>query len=201
MTFPCVNEGQIEVNPDVELTPRAYMAWRHVATASLASSLFTPTFGGAAINTLIGDVTATWTNTTPIPQIAYAILTRAGSGVVTQARSRLFINTSTGVSSGPVAPAPTLTLTGRMGVGIDLGITGGTPQVYFGISEHRQAQRATLVGTNTVIPPTQQFKARFELRMVSDNWETTAVVGGVTEFEASVRTGESRIDIFAYPQL
>lgn len=199
MTFPCVNEQQIDATDGV-LSPEPYMQWRHVATASAVNTVLTPAQGGGAINTLINDITATWTNTSPIAQIAYALVTRGGSQMITQARSALFINTQQGVSVGAAPPAPTLALVSRFGGGVDTGVNG-IFGVDFAIQEQRCGPRTMMCGSNTSVPAGQQFKARNELRLVSDFWETTGIDGGNGEFESYITVGEVRVDIFAYPSL
>lgn len=199
MTFPCINEDHIDATDGV-LSPEPYMQWRHVATASAANTVLTPAQGGAAINTLINDITASWVNTSPIPQIAYAMVTRSGSQLIVQARSALFINTRQGVNVGAAPPAPTLTLVSRFGGGIDAGVDG-ILGVNFAIQEQRCGPRTMLCGANTTVPTGQTFQARNELRLVSDFWETSGINGGNSEFESYVTVGETRVDIFAYPSL
>lgn len=198
MSFPCVNPGQIAVTADGVISPQHYMQWRHVATAFIAGTVLNPPRGGAALNIAISDITATWTNTTPISQVAYALVTRGGSQAVVQGKSRVAINMSHGVSVGAAPPAPALTLVSRFGTGIDTGFAAIVNQD-FSIAEKRIGKRTALLGANTTVPAGQQFKARNELRLVSDAWDTLTIDGGTAEFESQFLIGDTQVDVFAYP--
>lgn len=198
MTYPCVNETQFDMT-DGAISPKDFMQWRHVATNTAPSigRSYPPT--GPAINDALHTVQAQWTNTSPLPQRVYALLTRSGSQVVLMMRSRAYIETGfgTAVGAAPADPATT-TVHGRFGIG-GTTATSGENAPYI-VLETRMGERTTPIGAHTLVPAGQQFKARVALSFKSDNWENLPTfLGGNIELEAKITTGATQIDLFAYP--
>lgn len=204
MSTPCVDEGQFDVTEGA-VTPRGFMQWRHVATDTAPAVVRGyPPLGPAIYDTLTSVLTQ-WVNDSPIPQRAYALLTRGGSSVTLTARSRAFIQTEIGhvVSSAPVDPA--LTLESRFGVGFDRGVEAFTYPRY-AVLEQRTGGGTTFLGDTKTVAPGEAFSAKATARFISENWETVVpwagiAVNGDVELEARAVLGEMQIDIFAYPAL
>lgn len=198
MSFPCINTAQLD--PAGGLHPKPIYQWRHLATASAVSVDVTLTFGGAAHNDLIHTVQALWSNTTGITYQVYALVTRGGSVMFVTQRSRGYLNQLHGTAVG-VAPAdPATVLVSRMGVGGDTGLNSG--QADYGIIEERAGDRTAFLGVTTAVPTGQQFKARCELRFVTDFWETTTPINGdgtPGEIENGYLSGATRVDLYGYP--
>jgi hypothetical protein len=199
MTYPCVDEDHFEV-VDGALTPQPYMQWRHVATNEGQSVLaYYDVDGGSQAQDLY-ELQVSWTNPDPLSMNVYGLLTRGGSVVTTTARTRLYIETYFGAASGAAPADPTAsTLHGRVGVGCDFGTLASNTRSNYGVLQGRQAERTSLLGSTVVLAPTQQYKLRVRLRIDAAFWETLPIDGGDSESELSILTGETRLDLFAYP--
>lgn len=203
MTSPCVDPDHFDVNPDGEMTPNPVLQWRHVATNELGSfTEFYDVDAGSQAEDL-GEFQVSWTNTAAVSMQVYGILTRGGTAVVSTARTRLYLETYFGQTSGAAPADPTAsTLIGRMGNGGDfqLARTPTDPSnANFGLIQTRQAERSSLIGSTVTLTTGQQYKLRVRLRVDAGFWETLPPDGGDAETLLSVLTGESRLDLFALP--
>lgn len=202
MTFPCINEDEFEMVDGTHVTPLEHMQWRHVAVG-LANDV-TQTLvaaDGVAKNILIHTVQAEWTNTSPVTQNVYGLITRGGSRVVLMARSRAYIQINSGqvVGVAPADPA-TSTVLSKFGCGAYRGLELFT-NPRFMVVEHRIGERTGLIGDTNAVDPGETVKVRAEVRFISDNWESVAIFGGTGENEAGFTSGATQIDLYAYPVL
>lgn len=158
---------------------------------------------GANKNDLLQKIgPLSWTNDTPVNQWVYGLVTRGGSRVTLQARSRgylvLLSSYQLGTSVGPIS------ISSVMGCGMDLGLGGvlalGTA---YGILEQRQNTVTFPVAPEKggwfLLNPGQTITFYSELRFVSEFWESSQIDGGNLETESSYDTGDTRFDIFAIP--
>lgn len=203
MTEPCINGDHFLLENGTDLTPQDYMQIRRVATATTSSVVTTyiPNDGIAKNDPLI-EVDVTWTNTSPVAQAAYAVMTRGGSSVALTARSRAYIQTEGGTAVGSPPGVPVMPVVSRFGNGSDKGMVASDFE--FMIVETRIPDRSILVGDTLTVPPGQSFRARVELVFVSDFWENADVwLGSILgdELEARVVSGDLMVDVFAYPSL
>lgn len=202
MTFPCINEDEFEMVDGTHVRPLEHMQWRHVAVG-LANDV-TQTLvaaDGVAKDILIHTVQAEWTNTSPVTQNVYGLITRGGSRVVLMARSRAYIQINSGqvVGVAPADPA-TGTLLSKFGCGAYRGLENfSNPR--FMVVEHRIGERTGLIGDTNAVDPGETVKVRAEVRFISDNWESVAIFGGTGENEAGFTSGATQIDLYAYPVL
>lgn len=202
MSHPCVNLDDFEMVDGTHLRPRDHMQWRHVAL-NYANGIIQsfPPNDGVNKDVALHTVQAQWTNTTPRPQYAYALLTRAGGRMALQSQSMAYIQTSAGQSSG-VAPADpsSLSVISKFGIGGAFGATAAG-DAYYGVTEVRMGDRTMLLGNTVLLAPGETVKYRVALRFISEFWEHRAIYQGSNETEAEVDSGESQIDIFAYPAI
>ena len=190
---------------DNAVGPQPWMQLRCVKTAEVASvsKNYDPN-DGLAKNDLLQTLDASWTNNSTVNQYVYGMVTKSGSQVSLQCRSRGYLSTSHGVIIAATNSALTTVEASRFGVGTDLGLDGllafgGA----FGISELRQ--------NSTTIPLMPQLTgwflvaagatihARVEVRFVSEYWENTQITGGDADTESKTITGDLRLDLFAVP--
>lgn len=156
-------------------------------------------------NDLIHDIQTAWTNDSPIDQWVYGKITRGGSRVTLQARSRGGLLLSSGYQEAE-GDAGALVAAGMFGCGADLGNSGslniGTK---FGMIEVRQHARTIPLAPERVgwhrLAPAATLTARCQLRFISEYWETTTIDGGNSGTESSYETGDTRLDLFAVPAL
>jgi hypothetical protein len=201
MTFPCINEDHFEMVDGTHITPRPYMAWRHVATnqAGSVDRSYDPNGGSGQAENLY-EVQVSWTNTDPISANVYALVTRGGSRVACSCRNVIYLEQYAGTALG-VAPAdPTAsTLISRFGNGGDLGDNNGGGLIGFAPFETRAGERTALVGSTVVVPTGQTYKVRVRLRVDGSFWETASYFGGDNETELSITSGATRLDLYSYP--
>lgn len=202
--FPCVDPTHFHVDPDGTISPQPWMQWRNVGTIAALSK--TATFGvtgGGNKNDLLHALQIAYTNDSPLPQWVYGLITRGGSRVTLQARSRGGLSLSSGYKQA-VADAGKLTESSVMGVGADLG-RGGTLGIgtTFGVIEQRQpSQTFPLAPERTgwhQLPPGATLTARVELRFITAFWENTNIDGGTRGSTSGYETGDTRLDLFAVP--
>lgn len=204
MTYPCVDPDDFDVNAEGEMTPNPVLQWRHVATNELAgfSEVYDVDAGNQAED--LGELQVAWTNTDTRSMQVYGILTRGGTTVVTTARTRLYLETYYGQTSGAAPADPVAsTLHGRMGNGTDFQLSR-TPvdntNANFGLLQTRQAERSSLLGTTVTLTTGQALKLRIRLRVDANFWETLPPEGGSdAETLLSVLTGATRLDLYAIP--
>lgn len=190
---------------DEAIGPQPWMQLRMVASGSVqsVSKSYDPN-DGVAKNDLLQSTRVQWTNNSPITQYVYGIVTKSGSQVTLQSRSRGYLSTGHGVTIGSAGAAVTLVEASRFGVGTDLG-NGGILGLggEFGISELRQNSTSIPLMPNLtdwfIVEPGQTFNAALEVRFISENWEATIISGGDADTESKIITGDARVDLFAVP--
>lgn len=202
MTYPCINELHFQV-VDGALTPQPYMAWRHVATNQAASidRNYDPNGGAGQAEDLYTFVVS-WTNTTPVSQNVYGMLTRGGTRTAASCRNRPQIQAYFGTALGvaPADPAAS-TLFSVFGHGADLGDNNGDGLIGFAPFENRAGERSCLIGSTVVVPNGSTYKISLRIRSDSAFWETASYYQGDNETELSIASGSSRLDLFSYPVL
>lgn len=189
------------------LGPQPWMQLRLVASDEAeAVSRSYDTVGGFNKSELLQELLVSWTNDTPITQSVYGLVTRGGSQVTLQARSRGYLSMGHAVDfiTGDGAPSFDLVEVSKGGVGSDLGNSGllalgGA----FGISELRQNSVTMpfmphLTGWWTVAPG-DTIHGIVQVYFVSEFWENTILDGGDSDTESRVVAGDLRLDIFAVP--
>lgn len=189
---------------DGVITPQPWMQWRQVAGVEAASkSQSYNVVGGINKNELIHYLTTTYTNTTPIDQWVYGLITRGGCRVTLQARSRGYLQVKSGYAQDEVDPGP-LEVASRVGVGADIG-RGGVLAIgtSFCIAEERMNSVTFPLAPERAgwhrLPPGQTFIARAEVRFVTEQYEVTSIDGGTNGAESSWESGGTRLDLFAVP--
>lgn len=205
MTYPCVNPDHFDATDGV-ISPQPWMQWRHITTDERVSATGTyPVSGGGVKNNLLQSLTSTWTNNSPVAQDVYGLLTRGGSTMILTARSRANLVTKTSLVAGAVAGAAVEL--SRFGCGLDRGLAGLVGnEAAFGVIELQQGERTMLVTPSLTVPslavaPGQSITAAVEIWFTSDNWESATINGGEEGAESRYVTGETRLDLFAYPAL
>lgn len=190
---------------DGAIVPQPWMQFRMVSSQTVVAKSGTYGHsGGATKNDLLQTVTAKYVNDTPVPQWVYGMVTRGGSKVTLQARSRAGISLLTGQLLGEGAiPMVEASL---LGCGLDIGrggfLTVGTE---YGIIEVRQ-------NTSTIplcpeicgwkrVDPNATLYARADTRFVSTNWEGTDPNNGngSGDSETTYVAGDLRLDLYAIP--
>ncbi|MGA6208070.1 DUF7172 family protein [Nocardia testacea] len=197
MTEPCIDPDYFD-STDGVIGPHSWLQWRHVETDSIVGTLVNPLTDTAEI--LAHNRILAWTNTTPIPQHAYGMCTRGASQVIVTANKRFVVEQRRGWTSG-LAPADpgTSQQTSRHGGGVDRGT--GSSAVVFGIWEHRQGATSTPIGPDVVLAPGETLKVRVAVYVVRVAWSADPLADYVPEVENLIDTGDTRLDIFAYPAL
>lgn len=198
MSFPCINTQQFQMVGGTHLQPQDYMQWRHVATSLLDSNTYSYTAAGADPEADLVQHQVQWTNTSPISQLVYCMITRGATRVVTQARSLAHLDTYFAVTQGaaPADPNPIPgTLIGAFGNGSNIDVATGA---LFLITETRTAEHTYPIGSTVTLPAGHTYKLRIRLRWATDFWETS-VEGGLSETESSLVTGATRLDLFSIP--
>lgn len=154
-------------------------------------------------NDLLHSLQLSWTNTSPIDQEVYGLITRGGARVTLQARSRGGLFLASGYKQDVSDPGP-LVEASMLGVGADIG-RGGTlaTGTSFCVMEARQNSVTIPLAPERTgwwkLPPGQTITAKAELRFISEFWENTQIDGGDSDSESSYETGDTRLDLFAVP--
>lgn len=195
------------------VTVQDWLQQRLVADGEAASAVrtYSPT-GGGNKNDLLQSIVVSWTNDTPITQTVMGMVTRGGSTVALQARSRGFLTAFHGyeITATPLPkPAPDdygMLAVSRTGIGMDVGMGGllavGTG---FGIAEKRQPS-----GTAPFMPHSpgmirveagETLHARVDIRFQSEWWENTSIEGGGVNTASYVISGDTRLDLWAFPAI
>jgi len=187
--------------------PQPWMQLRNVATGETPSvSKFYDPSDGTNKNDLVQTLQVEWTNTSPVAQSVYGLLTKSGSRVTLQCRSRGYISTGHAVDVGIGTPTLSMIEVSRFGIGSDLG-NGGILNIggAFGISELRQNSLTMPlmphVASWFTVGAGETITARVEVAFVSENWEGSMIDGGDGDTEATIVTGELRMDLFAVPSV
>ncbi|MFJ1459727.1 hypothetical protein [Nocardia sp. N2S4-5] len=196
MTEPCINPAAFDTTDGV-VSPHPWMQWRHVETGSATGTVVDPLTDTAEV--LSHTLQVAWTNDTTISQHAYGLCTRGASQVITTANKRFVVEQRRGWASGTAPADPPVTMqTGRHGGGIDLGLVSAGVAV-FGVWEHRQGEATTPIGPDVVLAPGQMLKVRVAVYVVRDSWSPSPNAAYANEVENHIETGDTRLDIFAYP--
>ena len=192
---------------DDAIGPQPWMQLRLVksATAESVSKNYDPN-DGRAKNDLLQLVSTTWTNNSPVTQYVYGMVSKSGSQVSLQCRSRGYLQTNHGVTVGAAGASVIVSEASRFGVGSDLGNGGlllsGIAQE-FGVSEYRQNSTTIPLMPNLtgwfVVAPGESFNTTVEVRFISEFWENVSIGGGDADTESKVITGDVRVDVFALP--
>lgn len=200
----CVEPNHFD-DTDGAVSPQPWTQYRQVATAYAASKAGSyPVAGGGNKNALLQTLAAQWVNNSPLSQQVYGLVTRGGSSMALQARSRGYLVMSHGVHVSAAAPA--MVEASRFGCGLDVG-SGGTfgTNTAYGVGEVRQHSRTMpLMPQNAgwlLVGPGQTVTAAVTLRFISDFWESQAIANGEDGSESSYVTGDTRLDLFAIPVL
>lgn len=205
MTTPdCLDPDHFRVDADGAILPQPWMQWRHLRKVEGAdkSATFNVT-GGGSKNELIHSLQTSWLNTTPIDQWVYGKITRGGSRVTLQARSRAYLQLASGYQKHISDPGA-LVVCSRMGCSADMG-RGGTLAIgtTYGMIEERQNSHTINLAPERVgwlrLAPGEYITAKAELRFVSEFWENTTIDGGDSDSESGYQSGGTRLDLFAVP--
>jgi hypothetical protein len=200
----CFDPDHFEVI-DGKLTPAPWMQLRNVGSISAptkAASYAVSRGGNKTV--LLHSLDLKWRNDSPIDQWVYGMVTRGGSRVTLQARSRAYLRTDTGYALG-LAPGP-MTPVSYHGTGADTGV-GGVLAVgtQFTVIENR-ANTVTfpLAAEKTgwlLVPAGDTVSARTQVWFISEFWEFGSVNGGTAGCESSFESGGTRMDLFALPDI
>lgn len=192
---------------DEQIGPQPWMQLRCVASEQTESvSKSYDVSDGWGKNDLALAVQAAWTNTTPMTQYVYGLVTKSGSQVTLQCRSRGYLSTGHAISIGVGAPTLTMLEVSRFGIGSDVG-KGGILAIggAYGISELRQNSTTALLMPHLTgwfpVEPGETVTGRVEVRFISEFWENTMIDGGDGDTEAKFVTGDYRLDLFAVPMV
>lgn len=184
------------------ITPQPWMQWRQVATAAAAAAVrtYAPT-GGGTKNDVLQTALTHYTNSSPLDQWVYGEVTRAGSRVTLQARSRGYLRMSHAMAVGSDPGA--LVEVSRMGCGLHVGKQGLFATDQFGMTEVRENAISMplmphLTGWQRIAAGAT-LSAKVEVRFVSEFWQSAAIAGGSNSTESSCSAGELRLDLFAIP--
>jgi hypothetical protein len=206
----CVDPDHFMVTERGEISPQPWMQWRNVGTVSaLTKTAKYSVTGGGNKNALIHSLTLSYVNDTPLPQWVYGLITRGGSRVSLQARSRGGLSVWSGYKQTippAAADAGVLKEASVMGCGADLGRSGtlGTGTT-FGVIESRQASVTFPLAPERVgwhkLPVGARLTAKVEVRFITGFWENTTIDGGSRGSESGYESGDTRLDLFAVPVL
>lgn len=201
----CVDPNHFGITADGAIYPQPWTQWRQVASevAPTVVRNYSPSDGGNK-NELMHTLTASWVNDSPLTQYVYGMVTREAARVTLQARSRAFFLQR---HAWAVGESPTLTVVdvSQMGVGADAGQGGfldiGTDMC---VAEHRSHSHTMplmphVAGWQSLLPG-ERITARVEVRFKSERWEDTtpSTTDGT---QSGIRSGASRLDLFAVPVL
>lgn len=190
---------------DDKIGPQPWMQWRRVASGQAVSvSRSYDVSDGQAKNDQAQAVQVTWTNNSPIAQWVYGMVTKSGTQVTLQCRSRGYLSTRHGYKNDPDGSDVPMVEVSRTGVGADLG-KGGLLAVggAYGIAEHRQNSTTAPFMPQQLgwypVSPGETIHARVEVWIVSDNWENAMIEGGDGDTEAKFVTGDLEVALYAVP--
>lgn len=187
------------------VSPQPWMQLRMVASgfAESVSRSYDPS-DGQARNDALQSVQVEWTNTSPVDQWVYGLVTKSGSRVTLQCRSRGYVSMTHAVDVGTGTPTLELTEVSRFGVGSDLG-NGGILNVggAYAVSELRQHSVTMPLQPHLTqwlfVPSGETVTALVETSFVSTYWEGSMIDGGDGDTESTVVSGDVRVDLFALP--
>lgn len=187
--------------------PQPWMQLRLVGTEEVdAVSVNYDPSGGVAKSDLLQTLQGSWTNTTPVSQQVYGLITRGGTRVTLQSRSRGYLSMEHSVdfTTGETEPVFQMTEVSRVGVGSDLG-NGGLLSLggAFAVSEFRQNSITMPLMPHVtgwwIVAPGETVHALIRVGFVSEYWEGSVIDGGDSDTESAVIAGGLRLDLFALP--
>lgn len=203
MTTPCIDGGYFEA-PDGELSPRRHWQWAHRATAQAGGATWTPANNPSPGTTLF-TVQTVWTNTTPVPQQVYAVMTQGPARYVLDTLKHIVIRYQWGTSFGAAPADPTLTEESRVRGYPDFGTANATPSgpvagIYV-LLEDRQPSNSVPIGDVVTLPPGQQMKARVQVSWFTAAWgiDWYAAHWGDPVPHRVGKVGPVRLDLFSVP--
>ena len=192
---------------DDQIGPQPWMQLRCVASEQAESvSKSYDVSDGWGKDDLALAVQAEWTNTTPMTQYVYGLVTKSGSQVTLQCRSRGYLSTGHAIDVTSGTPSPSVIEVSRFGIGSDVG-KGGILAIggAYGISELRQNSTTTMLMPHLTgwfpVEPGETFAGRVEVKFISEFWENTMIDGGDGDTESKFVTGDYRLDLFAIPMV
>lgn len=184
------------------IQPQPWMQYRWVATGKAVAVNKSFNVIGSARDDLVHTANAIWKNNTPINQYVYGLVTRGGCRVALQARTKAYLKLSHAAAVNDSSPGDLVEVS-KMGCGMELGRDGALATDAFGIIEVRQSTVTMPLMPKrinwTKVEPQETFRAKIELRWVSEFWENTSIDGGNSGSESSYSSGDTRIDLFAIP--
>lgn len=198
MSSDCFDTNQFE-NID-GLNPYPWLQYRHVSSQSVPSySLsYGPREGSKDI--LIHELDVTWTNSSPIPQYAYGLISRSPSVIVGTGRSSQTIQVIGGQTVGVAPPRPGRTMLDSIhGGGFDAG--SALSLAMYSVWEDRARGGTLLFGETQVVNPGESWRGWASCRYVHAAADTSGIYGGNNETEMRFTSGATQIDVYAYPKL
>lgn len=188
-------------------TPQPWTQERRVAaaTAPAVSAAYDPS-NGAAKNERLQAVQTSWTNTTPVTQWVHGWVTKGGSQLHLQCRSRAYLVTGHGYEIGGTGVDIPVTEISRAGGGTDVGL-GGLLNLGGAFGVHRRYLPSTTVPfmphrTGAIpVDPGQTIHARTEVHFRSEYWENTQIDGGDADTESRIIAGELLLELWAVPSI
>jgi len=193
------------LDTDGALQPQPYMQLRRVAVDTAAPKAGNyGVSGGQNKNDLLQTLSVSWTNDTPIDALVWGEVTRGGSKVTLQARSRGGLVFQNGCDT--TGAAIKLTEASMLAVGLDIGLSGVlSTDTAFGVTEVRQSAVTMplcpdTTGLMTLIPGAT-FTGRVDCRFVTQVWQGTDPDGGAAGSESTYSAGELKLELFALPYI
>lgn len=189
------------------VAPQPWMQLSMVGTVKFdaVSKTYDPSSGFNKNDTL-QTLQASWTNTSPIKQWVYGMVTKGGSQVTLQCRSRGYISMRHAMTKTSGTPTFEMLEVSRFGIGSDVG-NGGILKIggEYAISELRQNTTTMpfmphLTGW-FLVEPGETLHAKVDTRFISEYWENSFINGGDGNTESRISAGALRLDMFAVPQL
>lgn len=198
---------------DGVITPHPWMQERLVTSGAAVSVSrnYSPS-GGGNKDDLVQSVSVKWTNNTPEAQWVEAEVSRGGSQVTLQARSRGYLADFHGMLVTET-PTPTpeaddfdMVEVSRAGIGMDAG-RGGLLAVGTGFCVAEKREYPVTVPFMPHSPGLVRVESgetlwcRVDVRFRSEFWENTGIDGGSSSTESGFISGDTRIDLYATPAI
>lgn len=188
---------------DGHVSPQPWMQQRLLKTASAdpVTRTYDPS-DGIARNEVLQSMTLQWTNNSPVNQYVYGMVTRDGSRVTLQTRTRAYLMTRHGalIGSGTVA----MNEVGRFGGGADVG-KGGLLALGASYAIHELRSNSSSMpfmpqyAGQYLVEPGETITCKVDVSFKSDFWESSNIDGSDSGTESSVHAGEIRLDLYGLP--
>ena len=199
--------NHFQVTEETVVAPQPWMQMQHVAGVHVEAKAksFDPTSGFNKAETLQVLETSI-TNTAPVRQWVYGLVTRGGSRVTLTCRSRGYISTRHAMVITSETPAYNMIEVSRFGCGSDVG-AGGILKIggEYAINELRQnTVTMPFMPHQTkwfMLEPGETLHAKIDTRFISERWENSLINGGDGDTESTVVAGDLRLDLFSVPTL